>query len=157
MALAEWLMTELDRETGARSLPSQHWAKHEYNVSEAGDDAVRVFILSSPDTIQELQEIATAVRSTVYVRRMFTYNALKAIVVRGTPEELALSEFLLNSLDKSAPPPDGQDAGTQEFRLASGPERLVHVYYLPHTATIVDFQQLVTAGRSISDARRMFT
>ena len=39
------------------------------------DEVVKVFYLKNPTTVQEFQEIITAVRSVTDVRRMFTYNA----------------------------------------------------------------------------------
>ena len=78
VALAEWLFTNLDKPT---SVP-QSGAKHEYRVSDSADDVVRVFYLTNPDIPQGVQEIATVVRSLASIRWMFTYNDLRAIVVR---------------------------------------------------------------------------
>ena len=66
---------------------------HEENV-------VRVFYLNNINSVQELQEIVTTVRSTLEVRRMFTYNPQNAIVVRGTMDQVLLVEKLLADLDK---------------------------------------------------------
>ncbi len=66
---------------------------HEENV-------VRVFYLNNVNSVQELQEIVTTVRSTLEVRRMFTYNPQNAIVVRGTLDQVLLVEKLLADLDK---------------------------------------------------------
>ena len=52
---------------------------------------------------QELQEIATTVRSIAEIRRAFTYNALNAIMVRGTADKVALAEKLISDLDKPKP------------------------------------------------------
>lgn len=66
---------------------------HEENV-------VRVFYLNNVNSIQELQEAVTTVRSALEVRRMFTYNPQNAIVVRGTVDQMLLVEKLLADLDK---------------------------------------------------------
>ncbi len=47
------------------------------------DMVVKVFYLKNITDVQEFQEIATAVRSVTDIRRMFTYNAQNAILVRG--------------------------------------------------------------------------
>jgi general secretion pathway protein D len=51
--------------------------------------------------VQEFQEIVTTVRSVSDVRRMFTFNAQNAIVVRDTVDKVALVEKLLHDFDKA--------------------------------------------------------
>ena len=73
------------------------------NVAKRRDheeNMVKVFYLNNMTSVQELQEVVTAVRSVLEVRRMFTYNSQNAILVRGTPDQVALVEKLLNDLDK---------------------------------------------------------
>jgi len=65
---------------------------------------VRVFFLAQADTPQRLQEIAVLVRSTTGLRRLFTYNALSAVVARGTPDQIAWAERLIKERDKPAAP-----------------------------------------------------
>jgi general secretion pathway protein D len=64
------------------------------------DNVVRVFYVQNATSVQEFQEIATAVRSIAEIRRVFTYNAQHAIVMRGTPDQIALAEKLIHDLDK---------------------------------------------------------
>jgi general secretion pathway protein D len=64
------------------------------------DNVVRVFYVQNATSVQEFQEIATAVRSIADIRRVFTYNAQHAIVIRGTPDQIALAEKLIHDLDK---------------------------------------------------------
>jgi general secretion pathway protein D len=64
------------------------------------DNVVKVFYLQNITSVQELQEIATAVRSVTEIRRLFTYNAQNAILVRGTVDQVTLAEKLLQDLDK---------------------------------------------------------
>jgi general secretion pathway protein D len=54
----------------------------------------------SRTTVQELQEISTTVRSVTEIRRAFTYNSQFAILVRGTADQVALAEKLIQDLDK---------------------------------------------------------
>ena len=61
---------------------------------------VRVFYLKNVTKVQEVQEIATAVRSVTDIRRVFTYNSQNAIIVRGSRDKVALAEKLLADLDK---------------------------------------------------------
>lgn len=64
------------------------------------DNVVKVFYVQNATSVQEFQEIATAVRSLTEIRRVFTYNAQKAILMRGTPDQIALAEKLIHDLDK---------------------------------------------------------
>jgi general secretion pathway protein D len=64
------------------------------------DEVVKVFYITNATTPQEFQEIATAVRTVCNIRQVFTYNAQKAMVVRGTVDEVALAEKVIHDLDK---------------------------------------------------------
>ncbi|MCZ2075566.1 MAG: hypothetical protein HUU41_02880 [Bryobacteraceae bacterium] len=64
------------------------------------DQVVKVFYLQNVTTVQELQEIAVAVRSVLELRRAFTYNAQNAILIRAEADRIALAEKLLRDLDK---------------------------------------------------------
>src|SRR5665213_3616277 len=64
------------------------------------DDVVKVFYVTNATTVQEFQEIATAVRTVAEIRRVFTYNAQRAMIVRDTVDKVALAEKLVHDLDK---------------------------------------------------------
>lgn len=65
------------------------------------DMVVKTFYLTNVTTVQELQEIATAVRAVTEVRRLFTYNGQNVIIIRGTVDQVALAEKLVQDLDKA--------------------------------------------------------
>ena len=67
------------------------------------DEVVKVFYLRNPTSVQEFQEIVTTIRSVSDVRRMFTFNAQNAVVVRDTVDKVALVEKLLHDMDKPKP------------------------------------------------------
>src|SRR5260370_15080695 len=64
------------------------------------DEVVKVFYLKNPTSVQEFQEIVTSVRSVSDVRRMFTFNAQNAVMVRDTVDKVALVEKLFHDMDK---------------------------------------------------------
>src|SRR5665213_2769471 len=64
------------------------------------DDVVKVFYVTNATSVQEFQEIATAVRTVAEIRRVFTYNAQRAMIVRDTVDKVALAEKLVHDLDK---------------------------------------------------------
>jgi type II secretory pathway component GspD/PulD (secretin) len=115
---------------------------------------VRLFYLTNPEAPTGVTGIATAVRARSGIRQMFTYNELRAVVVRGTSEQINLAEFLFDQMDKPGVPGSGASA---DFRMNSDTDRLARVFYLPNTKTVQDFQQLVTTVRTVAQLRYAFT
>ncbi len=73
------------------------------NVTKRRDyeeNVVKVFYLQNITSVQELNEISVAIRSVTEIRRLFTYNGQNAILARGTVDQVALVEKLLQDLDK---------------------------------------------------------
>ncbi len=64
------------------------------------DFVVKTFYLTNTTSVQEFQEIANAVRTATTIRAAFTYNAQKALVLRGTLDQIKLAEKLIHDLDK---------------------------------------------------------
>jgi general secretion pathway protein D len=64
------------------------------------DSVVQVFYLTNLTTPQELQEIATTLRTVANIRKVFTYNSLNALIIRGSPDEVLLAQKLVSDLDK---------------------------------------------------------
>ncbi len=64
------------------------------------DNVVRVFYLSNLTTPQQLQEVSTVIRTVAGITKVFTYSAMNALIVRGTPDQVLLAEKLVNDLDK---------------------------------------------------------
>lgn len=151
LALAGWLFTELDKPIGDQ--PAQDPAIHEYRPAGGSDDVVRVFHVPYADTIQAFQEVATLVRSTAQIPRMFTYNAPRALVMRGTSSQAALSEWLLGALNVQAK----DRAATHEFPMPGSRDDVARVYYLTNPGTLQSFQEIATVVRAISDLRFLFT
>ncbi|HTM50112.1 MAG TPA: cohesin domain-containing protein [Bryobacteraceae bacterium] len=67
------------------------------------DQVVKVFYLKNVSSAQELQEIATDVRSICDIRRLFTYNGQMALIVRAEADRVALAEKVIADLDKPKP------------------------------------------------------
>jgi len=64
------------------------------------DEVVKTFYVTNATSAQEFQEIATAVRTVADIRRVFTYNAQKAMIVRGNVDAVELAEKMIHDLDK---------------------------------------------------------
>ncbi len=150
IALAGWLIKELDQP--AQQL--QNSSTYAYGLLDSGDDAVRVIYLKHAGTVQEFEEIVTAVRSTADIRRLFIYNAPRAVVVRGTAVQLALAEWLFNEMDQPAPQIQNS---THAYPGSVNSNEAVRVFHLANIGTVQNLQEVVTLVRSTSDIRRMFT
>ena len=111
----------------------------------------RVISLTSIEKAQELSEIATVIRSIADIKSLTVDPSQRTLAVQGTAEQIAMAESLAQEL---APQP-GQRRDAYEFTMSGGD--LVRVYYLPHSATVQNFQAVVTTIRSITDLRRAFT
>ncbi len=64
------------------------------------DEVVKTFYITNATSVQEFQEIAAAIRTVADIRRVFTYNAQKALIVRASVDAMALAEKLVHDLDK---------------------------------------------------------
>jgi len=148
IALAEWLLNELDRSSGAQRNTAQ-----EYRYPETPENAVRVFYLTHDPNLQRLQDITTVIRSIAEIRRAFTYSGLNAIIMRGTPDQMALADWLFRELDR---PPAARQSGPHEYRHLDPREGFVRVFYFKQTADAMSLQEIATVIRSTGEIRRAF-
>jgi hypothetical protein len=153
-ALADWLFNDLDKPANLPPQTTPDPAMHEYRMPGSNDDVVRVFYPKHAATIQELQEVAVLVRSIADIRRLFTYNEPRAVVMRGTADQAAAAEWLVNTLDTARQKPISSKL---EYRMPGGNDDVVRVFLLTHADTVQQFQEIATDIRSIGDIRRLFT
>lgn len=97
LKMAEWLLKELDQPSSART-SAQVAAPRSYTV--ATDDLLSIFYVPAASTPQALQETAVYVRNMTKIRRLFTYNAPRAIALRGTAEQIATAAQLIGERDR---------------------------------------------------------
>ncbi len=145
IAISEWLFNEID------TSPPPTAVSHEYKVPGPEDDLVRIFFLPYAPSVQDFQEIATLVRTISNIQRVFTYNGSKALALRGSQTQVELADWLVGALD----PAKGLITG--EYRVPGTDDDVVGVLYLPHTATVQDFQKAATRIREAAQIRRIFT
>jgi len=145
IAMATWLVNQLDQAVG---VPSP--APNDYALS--GDDVTHVFNLSNPRVPMETQEMVTLIRSVADVQRIFTYNARKTIVVRTSPDHMALTAWLVKQLDRPASTP----SVTVQYTLPRGPDNIVGVFYLPNPSR-ERLNKAATQVRTTARVQRLFT
>lgn len=67
------------------------------------DEVVRTFYLSNTITAQDLTEIVNGLRQLLDLHRLQQVNAQNAIVIRDTPDKLALAAKIIRDIDKAKP------------------------------------------------------
>jgi general secretion pathway protein D len=67
------------------------------------EQVVRTFYLGNVAIAQDLTEITTGLRSLLDLKHIQQVNAQNAIIVRDTPDKLALIEKLIKDIDKAKP------------------------------------------------------
>lgn len=70
---------------------------------EVEQNVIKTFYLSNVSTPQELQDMVNAMRQILEIARIQQLPTQNAIVVRGTPDQIALASKLIDDLDKSKP------------------------------------------------------
>jgi len=64
---------------------------------------IKTFYLSNLSQPQELQDVTNALRQILEIQRVQSLPSEGALVVRGTPDQMALAQKLVSDLDKSKP------------------------------------------------------
>lgn len=144
--LAEWVVTELDRP--AASAPPPPSNPYTLQTKEP-ENTVRVFYPSEIDSNQAFMEVLTAVRTITDIRYVSPYTSHRAVVMRGSKEQIALAEWLLSEMNRDSPQetyifPEGRtdENRIRVFRYARG--------------NVQVFNEVQTMIRTLTDARRVY-
>src|SRR5579871_1193948 len=70
---------------------------------EIEQSVLKTFYLSNLSQPTELQDVVNAIRAVLDVQRVQQLLSQNALVVRGTPDQIALAEKLVDDLDKARP------------------------------------------------------
>jgi len=70
---------------------------------ELEQSVIKTFYLSNLSQPTELQDVVNALRQILEIQRIQPLPSERAIVVRGTPDQVALAQKLVGDLDKSKP------------------------------------------------------
>lgn len=71
--------------------------------NDVEQQVLRTFYLNNFSTVSELQDVANLIRTILRVERVQQFPSQNVIVMRGTPDQVALAELLINNLDKAKP------------------------------------------------------
>lgn len=153
VALATWLFVELDQRTG----PPRNAATREYKLPGGGENVVHIYYVTNAETVQQFQEIASSIRTAVEVRRVSTYNETRAMVARGTPDQMKMTEWLVPLMDKPLHQPVQHSTSPEGLIPDPRQESVTQVFYVANAPAVKDFQELATTIRAIAQVRRVFT
>src|SRR5580700_6168252 len=70
---------------------------------ELEQSVLKTFYLSNISAPTELQDVVNAIRAVLDVQRVQQLLSQNAVIVRGTPDQIALAEKLVDDLDKARP------------------------------------------------------
>lgn len=116
----------------------------------AKNEFVRLFYLKHFQGAQNIQEVATVVRTIVQAPRFFTYNPGAVLMMRGNTSDLNLAQWLIAELDKPAP----LSSSNPEFRSSN--DNITRVFGLKQPTTVPELQKLAVALRSATEAKQLF-
>jgi type II secretory pathway component GspD/PulD (secretin) len=150
LATAGWIIHQLDQSAPANSA--------QYVMPGKSDDVIRVFHLNhiSPDTPQQMQEILTTLRTVGDIQRVFNDTALSDLVIRGPANQLALADYIIKGVDIT--PGTVTVSATPEFHYSESarPNDVVRVFYLSHTTTAQQMQEILTTLRTVAEIQKVF-
>src|SRR5207302_239579 len=106
---------------------------------EIDQNVIKTFYLSNVSTAQELQDLVNAMRQILEIARIQQLLTQNAIVVRGTPDQIALADKLIDDLDKSKPEVIVEVAVMQVNR-----NKLYNLGVNPPTGTTISLQPNAT-------------
>jgi len=110
--------------------------KHRYY----DETVVRTFYLSNVTQPQDLTDIANGLRQVAEIKKIQQLNSQNAIIVRDTPDKIAIAEKLINDIDKARPEVVVQvevlSASTDRLRdLGVNPGQSASLQFNPPTTT----------------------
>jgi general secretion pathway protein D len=71
--------------------------------TELEENVVKTFYLSNAYTTTDVQDTINTIRTLTEITRLVPLQTQSAIVVRGTPDQVALAEKIINDIDKARP------------------------------------------------------
>ena len=105
------------------------------------ETVVKTFYLSNITQPQDLTDIANGLRQVAEIKKIQQLNSQNAIVVRDTPDKIAIAEKLINDIDKARP-----EVVIQVEVLSASTERLRDLGVLPGQSASIAFNPPTTTS-----------
>ncbi|HEY6346170.1 MAG TPA: hypothetical protein VIY49_32180 [Bryobacteraceae bacterium] len=126
-----------------------------FGQTSGSSQITRTFNFAHTSGVQNINEIATAIRTIVDTQPPVVDVASRSVTVRAAGDRMALAEWLFNGMDLASPV--AANSAIHEFRLAGSGDNIVRLFYLNRGQTVQEFQELATLVRTIGDVRRVYT
>jgi general secretion pathway protein D len=110
-------------------IPDQPQKRRDYE-----EQVVKTFYLSNTVQAQDLTEIVTGLRQLLDLKRIQQLNSQNAIIVRDTPDKLAIAEKMIKDIDKAKP-----EVVVQIEVLQARTDRLRNLGILPGQTAAIAF------------------
>ncbi len=86
------------------------------------------------------------------MQRVFPHNSLKLLVARGSADQIALADWLVQQLDRPLVTP-APDTGTREIQVTPNVVKTVRVFYLTHNQSPQEIQGIIDQLRATGTQR----
>ena len=135
--------------------PDQAQKRRDYE-----EEVLQTFYLANTVTPQDLTEIVTGLRSLLDIKRIQQLNSQNAIVVRATPDQMALVKKVINDVDKAKPEVLIQvevlEARTDRLRnLGISPGQTASIAINPNTTTSSGTNSTTTNNTTLNTLRHL--
>ncbi len=114
---------------------------------EIETNVIKTFYLSNVATPTELQDLVNAMRQILEIPRIQQLPSQNAIVVRGTPDQVALAEKLISDIDKAKP-----EVIVEVVIMQVSRDKIRNLGINPPTSVNVQLQPNVTTPASSSSS-----
>jgi uncharacterized MnhB-related membrane protein len=124
-------------------------------LAPAHAQQTQTFDFTNKPNQQSLQEIATILRTVGDIRNLSINPAPASLTIQGTPDELAMSGWIVHQLDQPASPPPSTSA---QFLVAGKSDDVIQVFHLAHIPTAPQaMQEILTVLRTVADIQKIFS
>jgi type II secretory pathway component GspD/PulD (secretin) len=111
----------------------------------------KVFAFANKPNVQGLEEIGAILRKIGDIQQVSLDPAASTVTVQGTPDQLGLSGWLIQTLDVPAGARVSPPAGAREYRFAG--DNVVGVFYLSNQSTPRQVQEILMVLRTVVGQR----
>jgi type II secretory pathway component GspD/PulD (secretin) len=116
----------------------------------------KTFDFTNKPSQQGLQELATILRTVGDIQQLSIDAAASTVTVHGTADELAMSAWILHSLDRPAGAQPASDVTPPQYLIPGKSDDLIRIYHLAHAETPQNVQEMLTVLRTVADTQKIF-
>lgn len=150
LAMAAWIFATLDQPEPANQ------ATQEYRPAGTANDVVRILYLTHSHTTQGFQEIVNSIRTIPEMTKIFPVTTQNAVVMRGTDNQVAMTEWLFHQLDVPAGVQPAQNPAAHQYASPAVANDTVQVLFLAHPWSPQSMQQITNTLRVIPQLTKVF-